>query len=110
AAQAETNAAQAEAEQALAELGAAQDIEQKLAAINEVIAHERATCAEIRGEAQAVAREVQLAEHRLAAIADERQAWSERRDNAAAQITTLGQRSDEASAERAELITAPEKF
>src|SRR5262249_3107582 len=81
----------------------------KLAAVNEVIARERAACAEIRGEAQAVAREVQLAEHRLAAIADERQAWSERRDNAAAQIATLGQRTDEASAERAELVSAPEK-
>jgi len=110
AAQAETQTARAEAEQALAALGAADQIEQKLAAINEVIARERATCAEIRGEAQAVAREAQLAEHRLAAIADERQAWSERRDNAAAQIATLGQRTDEANAERAELVNAPEKF
>jgi chromosome segregation protein len=110
AAQDETNAAHAEAEQALAALGAAGEIEQKLAVVNEVIARERASCAEIRGEAQAVAREAQLAEHRLAAIADERQAWSERRDNAAAQITTLGQRSDEASAERAELTNAPQKF
>ena len=97
AAQDETNAAYAEAEQALAALVAAGEIEQKLAVVNEVIARERASCAEIRGEAQAVAREAQLAEHRLAAIADERQAWSERRDNAVAQITTLGQRSDEAS-------------
>jgi chromosome segregation protein len=110
AAQAETGAARAGAEKALAALGSAHDIEEKLVAVNEVIARERATCAEIRGEAQAVAREVQLAEHRLEAIADERQAWSERRDNAVAQITTLGQRTDEASAERAELITAPKKF
>jgi chromosome segregation protein len=110
AAQAETQAARAEAEQALAGLGAADEIEQKLAAINETIARERGTCAEIRGEAQAVAREAQLAEHRLAAIAEERQAWSERRDNAAAQIATLGKRTDEANAERAELINAPEKF
>jgi chromosome segregation protein len=108
--QAETQTARAEAEQALAALGAADEVEQKLAAINEVIARERSSCAEIRGEAQAVAREAQLAEHRLAAIADERRAWSERRDNAAAQIATLGQRADEASAERAELVNAPEKF
>jgi chromosome segregation protein len=110
AAQAETDAARADAEQALAALGVAEEIEQKLAAVNEVIARERAACAEIRGEAQAVAREAQLAEHRMAAIADERQAWSERRDNAAGQITTLGQRTDEASAERGELVNAPEKF
>ncbi|MFY9772421.1 MAG: AAA family ATPase, partial [Xanthobacteraceae bacterium] len=106
----ETRTARAEAEAALAALGAADEIEQKLAAINAVIARERASCAEIRGEAQAVAREAQLAGHRLAAIADERGAWSERRDNAAAQIATLGQRTDEANAERAELINAPEKF
>jgi chromosome segregation protein len=110
AAQAETQNARAEAEQTLAALGAADEIEQKLAATNEAIARERATCAEIRGEAQTVAREAQLAEHRLAAIAEERAAWSERRDNAAAQIATLGQRTDEASAERAELVNAPEKF
>jgi chromosome segregation protein len=110
AAQAETVAARGEAGQALAALGAAHEIEQQLTAINEVIARERATCAEIRGEAQAVAREAQLAEHRLTAIADERHAWSGRRDNAAAQIATLGRRTDEANAERAELVTAPEKF
>src|SRR6516165_990515 len=110
AAQTETQTARAEAEQALAALGAAGQIEQKLAAVNEVIARERATCAEIRGQAQAVAREAQLAEHRLAAIADERGAWSERRDNAAAQIATLGRRTDEANAERAELANAPQKF
>src|SRR5215470_4397755 len=110
AAQAETQTARAEAEQALASLGAADEIEQKLAAVNDVIARGRASCAEIRGEAQAVAREAQLAEHRLAAIADERGAWSERRDNAAAQIATLGRRTDEANAERAELVNAPQKF
>jgi chromosome segregation protein len=110
AAHTETQTARAEAEQALAALGAADEIEQKLAAVNAVIARERATCAEIRGQAQAVAREAQLAEHRLAAIADERGAWSERRDNAAAQIATLGQRTDEANAERAELVKAPQKF
>src|SRR5262249_56787224 len=109
-AQAEPQTARAEAEQALAALGAADEIEQKLAAVNDVIARGRASCAEIRGEAQAVAREAQLAEHRLAAIADERGAWSERRDNAAAQIATLGRRTDEANAERAELVNAPQKF
>src|SRR5262249_60611176 len=110
AAQAETQTARAEAEQALAALGAADEIEQKLAAVNEVIARERATCAEIRGQAQAVAREAQLAEHRLVAIADERGAWSERRDNAAAQIAPLHQRTGEANTKRAALVNAPQKF
>jgi chromosome segregation protein len=106
----ETKAARGEAELTLGSLEATDEIEKKLAAVTEVIPRERAACAEIRGEAQAVAREAQLAEHRLAAIADESQAWRERRDNAAAQTTTLGQRTDEATSERAELVTAPEKF
>src|SRR5262249_41431915 len=106
----ENMAGRAAAEQALAKLEAADQIEKELAAVTEVIARERAGCAEIRGESQAVAREAQLAQHRLAAIAEDRQAWSERRDNAAAQIATLGQRTDEASAERSELTNAPQKF
>ena len=85
----ETNAAHTTAKQALAGLGTANEIEMKLAAVTEVIARERTACAEIRGEAQTVAREAQLSEHRLAAIASERRAWAERRDNAATQIATL---------------------
>ena len=38
------------------------------------------------------------------------QAWNDRNDNAAAQIATLAQRTDEAANERAELIDAPQKF
>jgi chromosome segregation protein len=106
----ENKAGRAAAEDALGRLEAAGEIEKKLTAVTEVIARERAGCAEIRGEAQAVAREAQLAEQRLTAIAGERGAWSERRDNAAAQIATLGQRTDEATAERTELTNAPQKF
>src|SRR5262252_7892442 len=106
----ENMAGHAAAEQALMKLEAADQIEKELAAVTEVIARERAGCAEIRGESQAVAREAQLAQHRLAAIAEDRQAWSERRDSAAAQISTLGQRTDEASAERSELTNMPQKF
>jgi chromosome segregation protein len=64
----------------------------------------------VRGEAQAIAREVELANHRLQAIAAERQAWNERNDNAAAQIATLEQRTTEAATERDNLKAAPEKF
>src|SRR6516165_2215909 len=106
----ENMAGHAAAEQALMKLEAADQIEKELAAVTEVIARERAGCAEIRGESQAVAREAQLAQHRLAAIAEDRKAWSERRDSAAAQIATLGQRTDEASAERSELTNMPQKF
>jgi chromosome segregation protein len=106
----ETRTARADAERALASLDAADEIERSLATVTEVIARERAACAEIRGEAQAVAREVRLAEQRLTAIAAEQHAWTERRDNAVTQIGTLGQRTEQATAERTELLSAPEKF
>jgi chromosome segregation protein len=106
----ETRMARGEAEKALAALPAAAEIESKLAAVNDVIAHERSTCAEVRGEAQAIAREAELANYRRQAIAAERQAWNDRKDNATAQIATLGQRTEEAAGERAELRNAPQKF
>ena len=106
----ESKGARSKAEHALAALADAQAIENELSAVNEVIARERAACAEIRGESQAVAREAQLANRRLSAIAAERQAWAERLENAAAQIGTLDQRTGEATSERTELASTPEKF
>ncbi len=88
----------------------ASTIEEKLAAINEVIVRQRSQCAEVRVEAQALTKEAELANHRLQAIAGERQAWNERQSSAVAQVATIEQRNEEASAERAELLNAPEKF
>ncbi len=99
-----------ETEKSLAGLPAAAEIESKLAEINAVIAHQRGACAEQRGEAQAIARELELANHRLRAIAGERQGWDDRKANAEGQIATLQQRTHEAASERAELVTAPQKF
>jgi chromosome segregation protein len=106
----ETKLARDEAEAALAALPVAAEIEKNLAAVNDRIARERGACAELRGEAQAIAREAELANHRLQAIAAEQKAWNERNDNAAAQIATLGKRTQEATAERVELQNAPQKF
>jgi chromosome segregation protein len=106
----ETANARGETEQGLLALPAAAEIEDKLTAINDVIAHERGVCAELRVEAQAIAREAELANQRLQAIGGERQAWNERKDSAAAQTATLEQRQQEAASERTELTNAPEKF
>src|SRR5580700_5017206 len=106
----EALAGQREATAALAALPVTADLEAKLAAVNDVIATDRGALAEIRVEAQAIMREAELANRRLQAIAEERQAWNERNDNAATQIATIGQRVEEASHERAELASAPEKF
>jgi len=105
----EALAACKEAEKALAGLAAA-DLEAKLAAVNNIIARDRAALAEVRVEAQAIAREAELADRRLQAIAAERTAWDERKDSAAAQIGTIGQRTQEAKNERAELSNAPANF
>jgi chromosome segregation protein len=99
-----------DAELALAALAPAADLEAKLAAVNDVIAQDRALLAEVRVEAQAIARETELADRRLQAIAAERTAWDERKDSAAAQIETIGQRTEEAMNERAALSNTPEKF
>jgi chromosome segregation protein len=106
----EAAAGQRETAAALAALPATAELEAKLAGINDVIAADRGALAEVRVEAQAIMRETELADRRLRAIADERAAWTERKDGAASQIATIGQRAEEASRERAELQTAPEKF
>jgi chromosome segregation protein len=99
-----------EAEAALTALPAAADLEAKLAKINEVIATDRSALAEVRVEAQATTREAELANRRLQAIAAERQAWNERKDSAATQIATIGQRAEAATRERTELTNAPQRF
>ena len=106
----EAVAARDQTRAALAELPSATELEQKLAAINEVIAGERKALAEVRVEEQTIAREAELANRRLQAIATERKDWNERQDNAAAHISTVEQRSAEATAERTELESAPERF
>jgi chromosome segregation protein len=95
---------------ALAALPPSAAIELKLAAINDVIAGERGICAEVRVEAQAIAREAELADRRLQAIAAERTEWSQRQAGATTQIATIEQRSIEAENERSELKNAPQKF
>ena len=70
----------------------------------------RILLAEVRAEAQALARETELAERRIAAIAEERQAWAGRRDGALAQIATIEARSREAKDEHASLANTPKIF
>jgi chromosome segregation protein len=106
----EAVAAHRETAQSLAALAAAADLENKLAKVNDDIARDRAALAEVRVEAQAIAREAELADRRLQAIAIERTAWDERKNNATAQTATIGQRTQEATTERSDLSDAPQKF
>jgi chromosome segregation protein len=106
----EAAAAKSEGERALGALQPAGDLEQQLTAIRADIDQHRRNLAEVRAEAQAIAREAELADRRLQAIASERQAWAERKQGAGAQIATLEARSGEARSERATLEDAPQAF
>jgi chromosome segregation protein len=106
----EATAAGHEAEQALAALSTAADLETRLVSINDLIGHERSALAEVRVEAQAITREAELAGRRLQVISAEQSEWGQRKDSATVQITRLGERTEEATREHSELVNAPQKF
>jgi chromosome segregation protein len=95
---------------ALALLPAIEPVETQLAGVREEILSHRNRAAEVRAEAQALAREAELADRRLQSINAERGEWQARKDSAAAQVATVEARATEARTERAELEHAPEVF
>jgi chromosome segregation protein len=103
-------AARSEAEHALAELPSAQGIETELAQVRGEIERHRSHLAEVRAEAQALTREAELAERRLAQIAEERAGWNRRQSGAATQLAMLNERTEEARDERVSLEGAPAAF
>jgi chromosome segregation protein len=70
----------------------------------------RSQLAEVRAEAQAIAREAELSNRRLQAIASERKQWNDRSSSAGSQIATIETRLEEARSERAGLEDAPARF
>jgi chromosome segregation protein len=106
----EALAAASEAERQLEALPPAADVESELAAVRGEVEERRTRLAELRAQAQALAREAELAQRRLRAIDSERSGWIGRRDSAAAQITTLEGRVQEAMTEREGLLDAPQAF
>ena len=106
----EATAAKAQAERSLAELAPAADLEAELAGVRDDIAAKRAKLAEVRAEQQAIVREAEMADRRLATLAADKSGWAERRDGAAGQIATLQQRIAEAKRDHAELENAPQLF
>ena len=106
----EAAVARSDAERALAALPPAAEIEAQLAGVRSRIEGQRTRLAEVRAEAQALAREAEISDRRRAAIAADRQAWSGRHESAATQIRTLDARVAEAKTERAGLEEAPRLF
>src|ERR1700704_54251 len=107
---AEAQGAHESATAALGELPPSLDTETRLAAVRTDIDGHRRLAAQVRAEAQALAREAELADRRLQAIVAERNQWQTRMAGAASQIATIEARVTEVTAERAELDNAPALF
>ncbi len=110
AATAEAEAACVAAAEAREALPPTADLEARLAATRAKVADERERVAHVRAEAQALARELELAQRRLAGIDVEAADWRARHDGAAAQIATIEIRLDETRTEHESLVEAPELF
>jgi chromosome segregation protein len=106
----EAAAAHETATAALGELPPSLDTETKLAEVRTEIDGHRRLAAQVRAEAQALAREAELADRRLQAISAERNEWQVRKQSAASQIATIEARVTEVKAERADLDNAPTLF
>ena len=106
----EAEAAHETATTALDELPPSVEAEAKLAAVRADIEGHRRLAAQVRAEAQALAREAELADRRLQAIVAEQTQWNNRKESAASQLATIEARITEVTAERAELENAPAVF
>jgi chromosome segregation protein len=107
---AEAYAAHENAIGALHEMPASVETEDRLTAVRSDIEGRRRLAAQVRAEAQALAREAELADRRLQAIIAERTQWQNRARSAASQVETIEARLAELTAEREELVNAPEVF
>lgn len=105
---AEAREAVLEAEAALDELPVADGLDRAIADLRDEVASARAALAEAKAAAEGVARERQMRDRRLEAIARERASWTQRAAGAAAQIEVLRGRREAAEEERAALMEAPE--
>jgi chromosome segregation protein len=107
---AEAEAAYEYAEAGITELPSSEDTETRLAAVRSDIEGHRRMAAQVRAEAQALAREAELADRRVQAILAERTEWQNRKESAAAHIDTIQTRITEVSIERSDLENAPAVF
>ncbi len=106
----EAEAAHQAAADALAALAPSEPTEMRLAEVKSGIDGCRRIAAQVRAEAQALAREAEIADRRLSAITAERNEWQSRKASAASQIETIEARVNELQSERAELENAPAVF
>ena len=106
----EAETGRTQAEEGLSGLAPAAELEGELAAVRDDITAKRGKLAEVRAEQQAIVREAELADRRLAQLSSDRAGWNERREGARGQIATLDHRIAEAKSDRAEIENAPAIF
>ena len=94
----------------LGALPALDGLDAELTEIKNRVAQDRSVFAEARAQAQALAREIELATRRITAIGTEAEAWRERESGAAAQIALLEARMAETHDERTRLADSPAAF
>jgi chromosome segregation protein len=110
AALADAQARRDEAAGASASLPPLDGLNAELAEVRTRVAGDRGTFSEMRAQAQALARELELAGRRIATLTAEAEAWRERESSAVAQIAILETRTSETEAERGTLADAPRTF
>ncbi|WP_417685357.1 chromosome segregation protein SMC [Roseibium sp.] len=99
-----------EAEEILAAAPEVTGFQDEIARLQAEVSAARSALAEARAVSEGIAREQQMRDRRLEAIAREYDSWKTRAANASAQIAVLHERKAEAEDERAELIEAPEEI
>ncbi len=106
----EAREAQAEAREALGTLGDDEKIAARLEERQESVAAGRTAYTEARAVLDNLERETQLRKDRLAAIAGDKQRWTNRKSGAGQQITILSERRDETAEELAGFADMPERI
>ncbi len=103
-------AAVVEAEELLRDAADLSELQARLEQAAGHVSHERAALADARALHEGLRREAEARARRLEAIGAERRNWQSRAENAATQITALGERKAEAEAEREKLVDAPDEL
>jgi len=100
----------AEAEAALATAPDMADLQTRLDRVTAEVGSARAKAAEARAAHEGLKREAEARQRRLTGIAEERNRWTLRAENADQQIAALGERRAEAAAELEALMEAPDEI
>ncbi|WP_127519565.1 chromosome segregation protein SMC [Mesorhizobium sp. Z1-4] len=106
----EAVAAVRDAEAALAAAPELAELQGRLDTVSAEVAQDRAALAEARAAHQGLARDAEMRQQRLAAIATERGSWTSRTENADRQIASLSERQAEAASEQEKLADTPDEI